>query len=283
MQVARGNAGTVGRAIGRFGIAVAALLAASGAAAQVAVVTLLEGEAVLVEGTRRVAAAPGVRVNAGTLVETGGNTGLLRLEWNDRTAADLGPATKAMVQPPGFAARNGKVPALYLLQGWAKLSADREPSGGVVTPSFDLLPLAGVAVVHAARPQSSAFAETGALEVVERPGGRRQALPAGAWWGGRVEARPPSEWMGRVPRVFRDTLPHRADVFKDRPVTPAALPPLTYDALADWLTAEPALRRDFPRRFEALAQDPAFRRSLQSKLSAHPEWGRILNPPEPRP
>lgn len=287
MQAARGNAGVEWRSVRRVGIAVfvlAATLSASlQAAAQVAVITIVEGEAVLLDGVRRLAAAPGVRVNAGTLVETGAGTGLLRLEWADRSAADLGPATKAMVQPPGFAARNGKPPALYLLQGWAKLSAGGEASGGLVTPAFDLLPLAGVAVVHAARPQASAFAETGTLELAERPGAKRHALPAGGWWGGRVEARPPSEWMGRVPRAFRDTLPLRADTFKGRAVTPAPLPPPTYDALADWLSAEPALRRDFPRRFEPLAQDPAFRRALQARLSAHPEWGRILNPPEPRP
>ncbi|KPF50190.1 hypothetical protein IP87_10345 [beta proteobacterium AAP121] len=253
------------------------------ALAQGAVLTLLEGEATLVDGARRVAAVPGVRLKAGTLVETGASTGLLRLEWPDRTVVDLGPATKAMVQPPGFAARNGKAPVLYLLQGWAKLSGGSEASGGLVTAAFDVLPLQGTAVVQAMRPQPAAFAETGTLVLVERPSAKRQTLPTGGWWGGRLEARPPAGWMGGVPRAFRDTLPLRADTFKDRAFTPAPLPAPTYEALADWLGAEPALRRDFPRRFEALAQEPAFRRALQSKMSAHPEWARLLNPPEPRP
>ena len=271
------------RALARTGSVAAALLATSIAFAQVAVLTIVDGEATLVDGTRRSAAAPGVRVNAGTLVETSDKATLVRLEWNDRSMVDLGPATKAMVQPPGLSARNGKAPALYLLQGWAKHSADREPTGGVLTPTVDVPPFAGVAVVEARKAQTSVFAETGALEVLERGPNKRLALAAGAWYGGRVDPRPPADWLARVPRSFRDTLPHRAAAFQDRSVTAAPLAPPTYGMLADWLGAETVIRRDFPRRFEALAQDPAFRRELQARLNAHPEWGRILNPPERKP
>lgn len=272
---------------GRPGLALAQSLAmwllASAAFAQGAVLTIVDGDAVLVDGVRRVAAAPGVRVNAGTLVETGPNTSLLRLEWNDRTMADLGPATKAMVQPPGLPGRGGKPALLYLLQGWAKLSAEGEGAGGLLTPGLDVLPFSGVAVVQARKPQGGVFAETGALEVQDRSAARRQAVPAGGWYGGRAEARPPADWLAQVPRGFRDTLPHRAALFKDRSVNAAPLPPPTYTMLSDWLAAEPLIRRDFPRRFEPLAQDAAFRRELQARLSAHPEWGRVLNPPERKP
>lgn len=261
-----------------------AALAAMPARAQGVLITLIDGEATLIDGARRVAAAPGLPLSPGTIVETGAGTAVLRLETPERAAVDLGPATRAMLLPPGFAVRNGRAPLLYLLSGWAKLSSpEKNPIGGLVTPAIELLPFVGSAVVSAGKAGTSVFAESGALELAERTGARRTPLRGGALFGGgAVEAKPPAEWLARVPRAFRDTLPRRGAAFAERTVAATVLPGPSYAQLADWLAAEPALRREFPRRFEALAQEPAFRRELQQRLGAHPEWARVLNPPEPK-
>lgn len=250
--------------------------------AQVVVVTLLDGEAALVDGTRRVAAAPGVRVSPGALIETTAASAVLRLESSDRSIVDLGPGTRAMLLPPAFAARSGKAPLLYLLAGWAKVtSPDKEAAGGIVTPAIELMPFTGAAVVASGKEGVSLFAESGPLEAAERGSARRHALKTGALFsGGTVEARPSATWLARVPRAFRDPLPRRGAQYAEKPVAGSPLPGPSYAQLADWLAAEPAVRRDFPRRFEALAQDAAFRRELQQHLPAHPEWARVLNPPE---
>ena len=257
-------------------------LCALPAAAQ-PMITLLDGEAVVIEEARRLSAVPGLRLSAGAIVDTGSASPLVRIEWPDGTAADLGAGTRVMVAPPGFAARGGKAPLLYLLQGWVKLGgAGREPVGGVVTPALELLPFAGAAVVVADRRERHVFAEAGALELLERPGGRRVALGAGAFYGADgVLPRPPADWLARVPRAFRDAIPRRAASLAGRDVAGGALPLPAYAAVADWLAAEPALRKPFPRRFLPWAADPAFRRELQSHLSAHREWDPILNPPPP--
>ncbi len=266
--------------------AAAALLAgaALSAAAQGLLLTLVEGDAFVIDGAHRLAATPGLRVGAGTIVETGPAAMLTRVEWPDGSVVDLGPATKAMLQPPGFASPGGQAPALYLLQGWAKRSGSAD-GGGVLTPVLDLPPFAGSAVLMADRHLGQAFAEGGAMEVVERAGRRRVALPAGQFYSAAsasapssVLARPPAEWLARVPRPFRDPIPHRAAAFKDRSVTATALPAPGYAAMADWLAAEPALRHHFPQRFGPWAADPAFRRDLLAHLGAHPEWGPVLNP-----
>ena len=263
------------------GLLLACVLAAS-ARAQVVVVTLLDGEAALVDGTRRVAAAPGVRVPPGALIETTAASAVLRLESSDRSVVDLRPGTRAMLLPPVFAARGGKAPLLYLLAGWAKVtSPDKEPAGSVVTPAIELMPFTGAAVVATGKEGASVFAESGALEVADRGSARRHPLKTGALFSaGSVDARPSAAWLARVPRAFRDPLPRRGAQYAEKPVSGTPLPGPSYAQLADWLAAEPAVRRDFPQRFEALAHDAAFRRDLQQHLPAHPEWARVLNPPE---
>jgi len=261
-----------------------ALAVAAPAAAQGVLLTLVDGDAVVIDGARRGAAAPGLRIAPATIVETGAKTTLLRLEWPDKSVIDLGPSTRVMVLPPGFKPRSGRPAAIYLLQGWIKVAGNgTSPAGGVLAPALEVLPFSGAAVVFANKRDGYVFAESGPVEVADRAsGGAQRGLPPGGLWSadGTVAARPPADWPPKVPRAFRDTIPMRAALFKDRVVNASALPPPTYVDLADWLAAEPSLRRDFPRRFAALAQDAAFRRALQGRLSAHPEWAPVLNPPQ---
>lgn len=250
------------------------------AQAQGVVITQLEGEATVTDGARRTTALVGQHLGAGALVETGAKTTLLRLEWPDAAVVDLGPASRVMVAPPGFRARGGRPPTVYLLQGWAKVTGQSSaPAGGVVTPQFELMPVGGAAVVFVGAREQQAFAESGALELAVRPAGTQRGIAPGALFNGDgpVMARPPAEWLQQVPRAFRDPIPRRAAQLKDRTADASVLPPPTYVELSAWLAAEPDVRREFPRRFAALAQDPVFRRAVQQRLSAHPEWAAVLN------
>lgn len=250
-------------------------------AAQAVLLTIVEGQAIVVDGARRRQAVPGLPLPPGALVDAAANATLVRIEWADGTVADLGPATRAMVSPTSFRARSGPMPALYLLQGWAKLSGrGAAASGGLVAPRLDVQPLLGSAVVWVGPPAAQVFAETGALRLLERPGGVPHGLVQGALYAADsgVAARPPADWLKRVPRAFRDAIPSRAALAQGRVADAPVLSPPTYDELSAWLTAETELRRDFPRRFSSLAQDPAFRKALLARLPAHPEWGPVLNP-----
>lgn len=253
--------------------------------------TLIDGEATVVDGTKRVAGQPGLRVGAGALVETNDKTSIVRFEHSDQSTLDLGPGTHAMLQPPALASRGGRAPAAYILQGWAKLAS---PSGGSVNglmaPGLELLPFSGRAVVQVRGKQAHVFAESGGLQVAERRGaGDALALPAGTHLAGDgvraggVDPRPPADWLKTVPRAFRDALPLRGTALRAKPFERTVLPGPTYEQLAVWLAAEPYVRRDFPQRFRALARDAAFRRGLRAHLNAHPEWAWVLDPPPPPP
>jgi len=259
----------------------AATCVLAAAQAQGVVITQLEGEATVTDGVRRTSALVGQRLGAGALVETGAKTNLLRLEWPDAAVVDLGPASQVMVSPPGFRARGGRAPSVYLLQGWAKVTGQSSaPAGGLVTPQFELMPIGGAVVVFVGAREQQVFAESGAVDLGLRPAGKQRGIAPGALFNGDgpLLARPPADWLQRVPRAFRDPIPRRAAQLKDRTADASVLPPPTYVELSPWLAAEPDVRRDFPRRFAALAQDPAFRRGLQQRLSSHPEWASVLNP-----
>jgi hypothetical protein len=254
------------------------------------ILSLVDGEATVVDGAKRFAGQPGLRVGPGALVETSDKTTVVRFEHvGDQSTLDLGPGTRAMLLPPALATRGGRAPAAYLLQGWAKLASGGAGNvNGLMAPGLELLPFSGRAVVQVSGKQAQVFAETGTLQVAERRGaGEAVVLPAGTYLAGDgvraggVAPRPPADWLKTVPRAFRDTLPLRAAVLKTRPVERSVLPGPTYEQLAHWLAAEPYVRRDFPQRFGALARDPAFRRGLRAHLNAHPEWAWVLDPPPP--
>lgn len=248
--------------------------------------TLLDGDATVIDGARRFAAAPGLRLGAGALVETGASSAVVRLEGPEQATIDLGPDTRAMLAPAAMAARGGRAPTLYLLRGSVKLtSRGGATMQGLVTPGLELLPFTGSAVAQVGPGQQAVFAEASRLEIDERrAGGVSRTLGSGEFYSGDaaragiVASRPGADWLKQVPRAFRDPLPLRASALRERPFEPTALPGPTYEHLAPWLSAEPMLRRDFVTRFKPLVHDMAFRSGLQSHLHAHPEWEEVLKP-----
>lgn len=261
----------------------AAPLLAQGAPA---VVTIAEGEAVVTDGARVLLAAEGLKLGDEALVRTDARTRLLRLEWPDGTAADLGPDTVAMLVPGGLAMRGGKPPSLYLLRGWAKLTSPAAADApGLVAPRVDVQPFKGSMVVMSVADETWVFAETGTAVLADRePKAGVATLKIGEVYlrtgaaKGTVSPRPTPAQMQRVPKGFRDSLPLRLSALKDRPVSARALAAPSYADLQDWLTAEKPLRRNFTKRFAERARDPAFRAALAEHLKAHPEWEPVLFP-----
>lgn len=253
------------------------------AAEPVAVLTLLEGAATVVVGSRALAAAPGARLGAGTLIETEASTALLRLEWPDGTLLDLGPSTRVMLQPATFA---GRAPLFYLLQGWAKQS-QTQVSAGQLAALFEVAPFVGVLLSQVDEGQSVLFAEAGGGPFLARRHGARATLKGGdtavlvGVTAPLVSPRPPAAWIKQMPKAFRETLPAMAGQIKGPPPTLRPRAVLTYAALQPWLVAEAALRRDFPTRFVELLNDRAFRDAVTGHLAQHPEWDAALKSVRP--
>ena len=249
--------------------------------------TIVDGDARVIDGVRCLAAVPGLRLSAQTLVETGPQLRLLRVEWPDGSVADFGPDTHAMLSPVGFGQREQRAPAFYLLRGWVKHSAmGSATGGGHISLGVDVQSFKGAVVSFAGPVESWVFLESGSARIVERYGRNSalQALKSGEVYlragldKGSVAPQPSSAQLQRVPRGFRDTLPTRSAAFKDQAVAGKPLPLPTYAEMRGWLTAEPALRKSFPLRFAARTREPAFREAMLARIAEHPEWASVLHP-----
>lgn len=252
------------------------------------VITILEGDALILRGANRVRAAEGVRIAPGDIVETGGST-FAQIEFTDQSVVELGSATRVMF---GGSPKLKLERTLFALAGWLKISNSRKepnPRGWEFrSPLIDFAPLPPVVVLQVKANEVMLFAERGDVKLGERNAG----APAGAATvkqnqfyrrvagaRGTLAAAAPAAFVAELPRHFRDSLPLRAERFKDRDVSPKSAPDFVYADVEGWLKAETQyFRRQFVERWRAKARESAFRSALVANLSHHPEWDPILFP-----
>ena len=259
-----------------------------------ALVTILDGEARVFHASGSVNVVEALALPAAAIVQTTDTSRLLRVEWADGSALDLGPATKVLILAEGLSERAAKLPGVYLLRGWAKLSGAAGATAPVLMSALgELPPFKGVAVmslfdgVQAGTP-SGVFSEVGPLLWQERGGKALVTLATGQFFAraqgqaSQVLPRPPATLLQALPRAFRDTLPHRLVAMQQREVKPpstATLPLPPYAELQPWLAAgDPQLRRLLVQRFAAWSRDATLKRELLTHLNDHREWGALVLP-----
>jgi len=265
----------------------AALAAAGSAAAAdvVGTITILEGEALITRAAGRWLAAEGVRLQLGDIVESG-DAAFLQVELAENTVLGIGPRARIIVGGP---VRLKAERTLYALGGWYKLTNARNDGHARAfefrSPLLEVGLLPGVVVMQLKSAEATLFAERGDLKLVERPAGAALGVRQGQAYRrapgttrGAVAASPPASFVAELPRPFRDSLPLRADKYKDREVQPRAAPDFTYADVEPWLKAESPFRRQFVERWRSKARDKEFRSALIANLSSHPEWDPVLFP-----
>jgi len=265
----------------------AALMAAgSAAAADVAgTITILDGDALITRGAGRWRAAEGVRIQQGDIVETG-DAGFAQIELVEQTVLSIGPNARIMVGGP---VRLKAEKTLYALGGWFKLTNARKDASARAfefrSPLLEIGLLPGVVVIQLKAGEATLFAERGDLKLTERPAnaviGVRQGQTYRRTPGttrGTLAGSPPQQFLAELPRPFRDSLPLRADKYRDREVQPKPAPDFVYADVEPWLKAESPFRRQFIERWRGKAREPAFRSALIANLSSHPEWDPVLFP-----
>lgn len=258
------------------------------APAATALVTVVEGESRLVHGAGSVDVAEAMALPAAAIVHTTAGSRLLRVEWPDGSALDLGPDTMALIVDKGLSERAPKSPGVYLLKGWAKLTGAAASSAPVLMSGFgELPPFKGVAVVamQEGAGQRGVFSEAGPLLWQERGGKALTPLATGQFYArpgaepGTVLLRPPAAMLQQMPRAFRDTLPHRFAAVQRREVKlpPSAMP--AYAEVRPWLVAgDPSLRRQIVNRFAPWSRDAALKRELIRHINEHHEWAALVLP-----
>ena len=275
-------------------IVLAALLAAASVSAIAAdppgTITILEGEAQIFRGASRYVAAEGVRLAFGDIVETGDNT-FLQIELGDQSTLQLGGISRVMIN--GGAGRTKPERWVYFMNGWGKVSgARRDPKAEgayeVRAPLFEVPPTAGTVVFQSTPLDVQLFVERGDARLLER---QHAGAPSNvtlkigdsyarkATGKGTVVRDAAPEFLGKMPKYFRDTLPSRMEKFRDRDVKPKEAPDFGYADVELWLKAEPAIRRPFVQRWKAKAfKDANFKSGVVANMASHPEWDPVLFP-----
>lgn len=256
-----------------------------------ALVTILDGPALLIREASRFGLAEGVRLGADDIVETDAKARLLRMEFADGLIVDLGPQTRLLIAPRHSGDRARLAARFHVLQGWVKVSG---ASAAFSAAPFDVESITRSAVFRIDGSDAGAFAEGGELRLRERPAGKPAATPttiapqqfASIVGGAKAQVlpRPTPAFLQSVPRPFIDTLPSRAALMQDRAPVAKPLGEIAYADVQAWLAAD-GLRAGFVTRWKALAKQVEFRKGLVANLRAHPEWDRTLFPEKylPRP
>lgn len=261
-----------------------AAAADAGAKARFGVVTMLDGDGVVLRDDDRLAAAEGVALQPGDVLATGPKTRLLRVETPGGLSVALGPDTRALVAP-ALGAGEGS-PTVYLLSGWAKVAAPGQ-AASIAAAQLSVDASGGTVVVSVLPDTTIAFAEAGPLRVRPHAVDTVLLLQSGemlAWAPGndkpRRSPRPSPLFVQQMPRPFMDPLPSRLARFQGAASTPEpkVLGGVAWSDAQPWIDGEPAVRRWSLRRWRALAREPEFRRGLAADMRAHPEWEVVLHP-----
>lgn len=261
-----------------------------------AILTIVDGPAQMLRDDKRLRAEEGLRLLSQDIVETAADARVTRIEFLDGLAFNLGPSTRVLVDPQFYGER-GRFARLYLLSGWIKLKAGAVPPADakekakpiplLASPAIDVIDATGSLVVKVDDSALGLFVESGNVTIHERrdakPVGAHRAVNSGQFLSrsqqgkSAVAGRPAPDFIDEMPRSFLDTLPDRAEIFKNRKPTPKEIGAITYDDAGDWLAVEWTLRRPAMKRWRPLTRDPEFRKGLVANMSAHPEWDRLLH------
>jgi hypothetical protein len=257
------------------------LLVSSLACAQAtSVVGILEGSATLIRQTTRYALAEGVALNEQDIIETAPGA-FAQIELPGGVLVSIGESTRLMLRPR---VGKGLAPtALYLLQGWLKTSTSG--AFGYASPTFEIATQGATTVVYTMGARYEVFLESGAAKLTQREGSQTVSQLAGGDFAQRREGatatvarRPTPEFLAKLPRQFRDSLPARGEQFAKRHVAPKALGEIAYTDVAAWLRTEPGLRLPLLPLWKSRAADLTFRAAAKANLAQHPEWEPYADP-----
>ena len=267
-----------------------ALVTASAAAADAGIYTIVDGDVRVLRETTWFRLAPGARARDGDIVDAVNEHSQVQLEWTGGGIVNLqGPA---LVHSGAIIAADNKSGAAELVihHGWLKAVAGKRATR-LRLPNATLDFADAIVVARGDPERSELFVESGSARLTPVAARGKAPAPLEAKSGEYFERagdraavaqpRPPQAFVAALPRQFRDALVPLAgnlseapDLVRGREITLAEAEP--------WL-APGASRRTFMRRFTPRLSDPAFRAGVNARITAYPEWDRILHPEKYRP
>ncbi len=258
-------------------------------AADVGIVTLIDGKPRLLRGTTWFTLVEGVRIRDADVIDVP-EKAQMQLEMTDGGALSLiGPGALYSVSLTAGDAKQRALAEFWLSKGWLKL--DTKPTTTrlrVRSGLGSLLAADAAAVMHVTADALDVFVESGNAKVVEpgkSDGGGIDVKGGGFASRGAGKSltlaeRAPTAFVAALPRDFMEALPLRVARFAN------AREPLpdheaTYAEAQAWLSGP--YRVSFMKRFEPKLADPTFKAAAEANSKATPEWVTIAKPAPPPP
>jgi hypothetical protein len=260
-------------------------------------ITLVEGQAKLLRGVSVFAAAEGVKLAQGDIVETLPKS-QAQLELSDGTLINLDASSKLYLAT--YRTSQGRLVGsseVVLLQGLLKYSrAQGAPATEfrVTAPELGIAVQQASGIVRVTEAKTEVFLESGAAKAVEPAAKGKSSQPLDIKVDEFVASqqgkplvrlpRAPKDFVSALPRQFLDALPSRRERLKNRVVEPKKERDVTYDDVAPWLRSTSKIRQGqvFVKRYTPRISDPGFRKELEAHLAEHREWHRVLYPEQYR-
>jgi hypothetical protein len=256
-------------------------------AADVGIVTLLDGKPRLLRGTAWFSLVEGVRIRDTDVIDVP-EKAQIQLEMMDGGALSvIGPGAIYAVSMIAGDAKQRPAAEFWISKGWLKLDTKatttrlrmRSGLGSVLTAD-------AAAVIRLTGDTLDVFVETGSARVVEPGKGDSGGVDVkGGGFASRgagkslvAAERAPATFVGALPRDFMDALPLRASRFGTAR-EPVPDHEANYAEVQSWLTGP--YRVSFMKRFEPKLADPAFKAAVEANGKATPEWVTVAKPPPP--
>jgi hypothetical protein len=250
--------------------------------ADAGLVTIVDGEARVLRGVTWYRLAEGARVQDGDLFEAG-DRAQVQIEVTRGDSLNLvGPVTLYVASAPKDSKQRLEA---YTPQGWVKLATKAPVLSRLRTPLAAVDGTGMVAVVRIGANSFEVFVETGNARVSEvgRSGAESARDVRGGDFVSRLPERPltiagaaPQAFVVAMPRHFMDTLPARAEKYRNAKVDLKADHAITFAEAEPWLNGP--YRVAFVKRLQPRLSDPAFRAAAAANLQAYPEWSSVLGP-----
>ena len=262
------------------------------AIAGIGVFTEVAGEVRLQRGEVYFAGAAGVDVEEDDIVETGSNASA-QLEMNDGTLFKLGAGSRMLLADYRFDNGGNLVSAgLDVLSGWLRFAITslraNDSRFAISTPTMTIGIRGTEGVIEAGNAHAGLFLEEGEVavhaadtasvpvragEYVERAHGRPFVRPGAV----------PPAFRARMPSTVQPRMARRAQLLKQRGVTPRQVRRLEKADRERYMQQHPHLRQKFEQRFrERGRSDPAFREKLKERRRQPPQH-REQPPRRPQP
>jgi hypothetical protein len=248
--------------------------------ADVGTITVLDGKPKLLRGTAWYSLAEGVRIRDNDAVELPDKS-QLQLEFNDGGALSvIGPGAMFAASVTARDAKQPPSAELVITRGWLKLDTRPAATRIRIRTSLGSIVASDAAAVARVAPELlEVFVETGVARISEpgksdgasgevKAGGFATRMPGKPFASG---GRPPSQFVGALPRDFMDPLPARAVRFASTRVEPSLDHEATYAEVQPWLSGHRA-------QASSSASSQARRSRLaprQANSKANPEWTSV--------